>query len=86
MSDLGETFAVLREERKLKKRRNKDSTLSLLDEHKVEYKVLSDSHLRIAEYDFWPTTGLFIHLKTKKRGRGIFNLLKQIHARKIERG
>jgi hypothetical protein len=26
--------------------------------------------------DFWPSTGLFINRKTKKKGRGISNLLK----------
>ena len=28
--------------------------------------------------DFWPSTGLFINLKTKRRGRGVFNIIKAI--------
>ena len=77
MSELGELFSLLREENKNKRLINKNSTLALLDERKISYKRLSDTHFLIENYNFWPSTGLYIHRKTKKRGRGIFNLLKE---------
>jgi uncharacterized membrane protein YsdA (DUF1294 family) len=76
MSELGEIFAAHKEDRRKKKSNNLESTLAILNERKVPYKKLSAVHLWIGSFDFWPSTGLFIHKKTKKRGRGIFNLLK----------
>lgn len=78
MSDLGEVFKVMKETSKIKRNRNHESSMGILWDQGIEFKVLSDTHLRVGEYDFWPSTGLFIHVKTKKRGRGVFNLIKKI--------
>jgi hypothetical protein len=78
MSELGDIFKAHREEAKLRKTKNAESSTALLNEKKVQYEVLSESHLRVGDWDFWPSTGLFIHVKTKKRGRGVYNLLKKI--------
>ena len=79
MSELGEIFQARREEQKLRKIRNKESTLEILEKNKVNYTVLSETHIRVQDFDFWPSTGLFINCKNKKRGRGVFNLLKNIN-------
>lgn len=78
MSELGETFKAWDEEKTLKKRSNSESSISILKENGIVYKILSTNgpHLRIGEYDFWAGTGLWINRKSRKRGRGIFNLLK----------
>lgn len=78
MSELGELFKDLREERKEKRAANKELSVALLQDKGVSYKRLSDDHLRVGEFDYWPSTGLFMHTKTKKRGRGVFNLLKLV--------
>ncbi|MGE3608045.1 MAG: hypothetical protein AB7I27_00555 [Bacteriovoracaceae bacterium] len=82
MTDIGETFKAYREERKEKRASNHFRSVDILEEMGVHYTRLSYSHYRINDYDFWPSTGLFIHVKTKKRGRGIRNLLKLVNQNK----
>jgi hypothetical protein len=81
MSELGEIFAAWKEESKRKKLSNAESSRYTLLNSGVKFQDLSDTHLRVGEFDFWPSTGLFIHIKTKKRGRGVFNLIKKIQER-----
>lgn len=76
MGDIGDLFNDIKEEKKEKRAKNATSSRDILISRKVPFKELSSDHLRVAEYDFWPSTGLFIHIKTKKRGRGVFNLIK----------
>lgn len=78
MSELGETFQAMREESQERRQSNCIRSLLKLKESNVPFKVLSPEHLRVGDFDYWPTTGLFIHLKTKKRGRGVHNLLKAV--------
>lgn len=78
MSELGETFAALREHNREKKIENHASSIALLDKHGVQYETLTEHHLRIGEFDFWPSTGMYIQRKTKRRGRGIFGLLRRL--------
>ena len=75
MSELGDLYRDWRKEKQEKRTINYQKSEALLIKNKIEYKKLSASHFRVKEYDYWPSTGLFIHIKTKKRGRGIFNLL-----------
>ena len=79
MSELGEIFGEWKKEKQEKKRSNATGSLAILDENKITYKRLSLDHFRVGEFDFWPSTGLFIHLKTKWRGRGVFNLIRQLN-------
>jgi len=77
-SELGELYAAWDEHKKEKKQNNQKSSVAILEEKGVKFERLSDTHLRVAEYDYWPSTGLFIHRKTQKRGRGVFGLLKKL--------
>lgn len=78
MSDweYAEAFKALREEGRKKRASNLDNSLRLLYSMGVEFKLLSSTHARVGEFDFWPSTGLFIHIKTKKRGRGVHKLIR----------
>jgi hypothetical protein len=80
MSELGELFRDWNEDKKAKKRDNAEKSLQILLERVGKYRIniLSPDHFRLGDYDFWPSTGLFIHLKTKKRGRGVFNLIDKL--------
>lgn len=74
----------IREDSKKKRWENRDKSISILDKWSIPYKMLSENnaHYRIlldGGYDFWPTTGKFIHLKTGKQGRGIMNLIQTIN-------
>lgn len=82
MSELGDDFKAWREDKRDKKENNYNRALDLLAEHGIKFERLSESHLRIGEIDYWPSTGLFINRKTKKRGRGIINLIKAVSAEK----
>lgn len=80
MSDweYAEAFKALREEGKSKRAQNLCNSLQMLAGAGVAFERLSPTHVRVGEYDFWPSTGLFIHTKTKKRGRGVRNLLRKV--------
>ena len=78
MSDLGDTYSAMREHNKQKKVQNLKSTTEILDEAEIEYTVLSEHHYRIGEFELWPSTGKWVHRKSNKYGRGIFNLLKRL--------
>tara|TARA_R110000744_G_scaffold228_3_gene889 strand:+ start:7034 stop:7288 length:255 start_codon:yes stop_codon:yes gene_type:complete len=75
MSDIGDYWNEIRDAGREKKQLNYKSSVATLNSENISYKKLSDSHLRLNNYDFWPSTGLFIHIGTKKRGRGVFNLI-----------
>lgn len=77
-SELGELYGAWREHKKEKKENNQKNSVTILEENGVQFTKLSSTHLRISEFDYWPSTGLFIHRKTQKRGRGVFNLLKKL--------
>lgn len=54
-------------------------SLRILKEAGVFSKQLSEYGYFVGnEYDYWPRTGLFIHRKTKVRGRGVHNLIKKV--------
>ncbi len=78
MSDIGEIFSEMREIGKERRRHNLSSSIQILKERGIEFITLSDIHLRIGDYDFWPSTGKFWNRKTNKYGRGVFNLLNKI--------
>lgn len=80
MSDweYAEAFKAMREEGRKKRASNLENSLSMLGAMGILFSQLSPTHLRVGQYDFWPSTGLFIHTKTKQKGRGIRNLLKKV--------
>lgn len=75
---------VMQEESKQRRASNRERSASLLDSEGVKYLTKNaGAHLivegRDETVDFWPGTGLFITRRTKKRGRGVRNLLKVLH-------
>lgn len=80
MSDweYAEAFKALKQDGQKKRASNLANSLNLLTAMGIEFRILSPSHARVGEYDFWPSTGLFIHTKTKQRGRGVKNLIRRI--------
>lgn len=69
-----------KKESQKKRARNHQQSLGILKKNGIYFEVLNESgaHYRVGEFDFWPTTGKFINRKTKKDGRGVFNLIKEI--------
>lgn len=78
MSDLGDHFQAMKDHGKERKRYNLERSLGLLRANKVEFTKLTDHHYRIGVYDFWPSTGVYLNRETKKKGRGVFNLIKKV--------
>lgn len=73
-------YAEMREEGKARKKYNRENSIRILEEQRIDYKILSEGagHYRIGEYDFWPSTGKFINRMDGKSGRGVFELIKLI--------
>jgi len=80
MSEDGEMWQAIKEERRKKRWSNLEQSLKALQRVGISYQVLNADigHYRIGDYDFWPSTGKFINRKTKYTGRGVFNLIKRI--------
>ena len=77
-----EIWREINEASKKKKEQNYLRSKALLDENKIEYIEKANWYFMIWNFDFWITTWLFINRVIKKRGRGIFNLLKKISCQK----
>lgn len=87
MSEMGEFWRdmkpIQKERSQKKKESNYESSKRLLKAQKIQFVEHDNCHLVVADkhgvkYDFWATTGLFINRKTKRRGRGVKNLIKLI--------
>jgi len=57
---------------------NLHSSLIILIKSNIGFTTKNFVHYIVGDFDYWPSTGLFISRTTKKRGRGIKNLLKQV--------
>lgn len=72
----GEMFRDYKQERAAKRADNRVKGAQRLKEAGIEFVSLSgDSHLRIGSVDYWPGTGLWKDLNTRRNGRGVRNLL-----------
>ena len=72
-----EAYDALRSERIEKRQKNTAAPTQILKDRGIEFKSYNKgAHLVIEDFDLWPSTGLFIHRITAKRGRGVFNLIK----------
>jgi hypothetical protein len=81
MSELAEDFKFMREVKREKKQSNLENSISLLHKNGIEFDSFNGgTHLKVGDYDFWPSTGLFINRKTYERRRGIFTLIASIKA------
>ena len=79
MGDMGDTFRAMRECAQQRRDCNTASSTRILQENGIPYATFNNGvMLRIGIYDFFPSTGLFINRATKKKARGVFNLIKKI--------
>lgn len=78
-SELSQEYKAFREHRRDTKLENYERSMQLLKDSQIKFEKLSDNHVRIGDFDFWPTTGTFMHRRTKKRGYGILNLLENFN-------
>lgn len=76
MGDMGELFNDLRELGKEKRNNNYNKSIELLKAKGISFEYKNEYHLLVGDFNYWPSTGLYIHRKSKKRGRGVFNLIK----------
>ena len=79
MSEIGELFTALREQRRIKKLSNLEQSTNILKEKNINFVSRNNGiHLIVGNFDFYPSTGKFINRISKKDGRGIFNLIKKL--------
>ncbi len=78
--DEGDFWRRFKEQKSKKKKKNVESSLSVLQKRGINYKTLSERsrHYRIGDWNFWPSTGKFHNQKTGVKGRGVFNLIKKL--------
>lgn len=79
MSELGDDFREYRAMRKEKKERNVAQSVELLDQNGIPYIMHqgNNKHLLVAgRLNYWPSTGLWIDRITKRKGRGVVNLMR----------
>lgn len=79
MGDMGDVFNALREHNKQKRSSNTESSTKILKEKRIAFTSFNNGvMLRVGDFDFFPSTGLFINKTTKEKSRGVFNLIKKI--------
>ena len=88
MSDLAETFRLMKERNKAKKLSNLEYSTQLLIDKGIEFKSKNGGvHLIVSHNgiiaDFWPSTGKF-QIRGKGYSRGVKNLLNQINQLKVK--
>lgn len=78
MSEDGDIWRAIHEDRRKKRWSNNRQSLALLRSLGSEYKTLNESvsHYRVGDFDFWPTTGKFYNQRTGQKGRGVRNLIR----------
>lgn len=81
MGDMGDVFRDLTKHKKEKREENTRSSTEVLRSQGIVFESKNNgAHLIVGDFDFWPSTGLFIHRKTKKKGRGVFNLIEKVNS------
>ena len=85
MSEIGDAFDFLKEVQRTKKVDNKIKSTKILQDKNIPFDSKNNGiHLVLKPdgktplVDFWPSTGKYIFRNTRKKGRGIFNLLKEL--------
>lgn len=76
------SWARIKEDSKKKRWNNYEKSTGILASKGISFRVLDQKtgHLRVEErYDFWATTGMFIEMKTRQKGRGVFELIKALN-------
>jgi hypothetical protein len=77
MGDMKEDFQALEQCMKERKSERKLRSILMLQKHSIKFTILNEDgpHLRIGDYDFWPSTDKWIHRKTNKRGWTVDSLI-----------
>lgn len=80
MGDMGEFWNDVRGYRQAKRAANTNSSTGIMERSGVPFVSKNNgAHLIVADrWDYWPSTGLFIDRQTKKKGRGVNNLLRSV--------
>lgn len=73
-----EIFSKVRESSRNKRNSNYEKSKKILDWKSIKYQEKANWHLIIWDWNIWLTTWLFIHKKTWKKWRWIFNFLKKL--------
>lgn len=81
-NEITEMWREIKQERQEKRQSNLEFSRKLLTKEGIKFEEKPNGHFIVGDYDFWATTGLYIHRETKKRGRGVFNLIKKIKNKK----
>lgn len=77
--ELGGDYDKFKQFKKDKRKSNTEWSTKYLIDNKIEFQSKNGgSHLVLKDYDFYPSTGLFIHKTTKEKFRGIKNLIKRL--------
>jgi len=73
-----QAYDQLQEHGRRKRHDNLEKSTNLLKIKGYKFTSYNDGiHLVVEDrFNFWPSTGLFIEIKTHERGRGIFKLIK----------
>lgn len=82
MGDMGELFNDLKEFKKKNKLKNLEYAENIMN--KYNHRRVDEYLFNVGDFDFWPSTGLFINRITKNKGRGINKLLPLIEKFKKE--
>ena len=84
MSELGETFSLMRDASRDKRASNRTASAQMLVSNSIEFESKNfGAHLILEinpKIDFWPGTGLWIS-RCGKKGRGIRKLIKFVNRR-----
>lgn len=83
MGSVGEDFAEMKQQGKIKRSKNRTQTQELLKEKGIDFTEHNDgAHLIIKTlehtFDLWPGTGKYLNRSTHRYGRGVFSLLREI--------
>lgn len=76
----GDIWNEVKKERQKKRWQNEEMSLKILQERGIKYETLNAGigHYRVNGISFWPTTGKYYDPKTGLKGRGVYNLIKEL--------
>ena len=82
MGEMKEYFDALDQEIAKRKASQSLRSVLVLQAQGIKFTVLNQNgpHLRVGAFDFWPSTGRFVHRATKRGGRtleGLLDLIKK---------
>ena len=82
MGEMKEYFDALDQEIAKRKASQSLRSVLVLQAQGIKFTVLNQNgpHLRVGAFDFWPSTGRFVHRATKRWGRtleGLLDLIKK---------